>query len=428
MNPVETGLTLVLAIATSLSGGLKAFKDKKYDEAKTQLTVVIDKADVGGEQWQVAKLYRAKTSLALDKKDDAKKDLLEFLKRRCKPELRKDALAEFLKLDGKKTDFLPKKAPKKLVADFFELSQKKNYDAAIKLCTGPVKKTLEAAKKRNMGGVGNRNVNYEIKASSIGEGKDFGKAWVEVKQTWGMAEPQNFSYHLHYELILFPKEGEWKISSQWYEMHKGGADDAVEKVRKGKGNVGFNRKKNAGDLKQLALELLSYSGDMNGDFPKKLADVKVDERLPDGKVYLWTHPLSGDETMAFIYRPGLRDDDGDATTKMIMAAPDAYDGKRNVLFVDGHVELVDETDFKKNARAQGWVVKFPQREFKGSKKAETKAEALIKDLGADDFKTRRAAKRALKELGEPIVPILQRHLNHDDPEVKEALKNLIENM
>ena len=51
---------------------------------------------------------------------------------------------------------------------------------------------------------------------------------------------------------------------------------------------------------------------------------------------------------------------------------------------------------------------------------------LIKELGAEHYKTRRNAKKALKEMGFRIVPILKEELSKaKDPEVSENLKEVI---
>lgn len=110
----------------------------------------------------------------------------------------------------------------------------------------------------------------------------------------------------------------------------------------------------AGNLKQVALGLLMYSGDNKGAFPDELSALDKEALLAAGKVYhcpsvdkrssadgptLATGDLSTDYDY---YGTGLFDDIDDATTTII-AADHAHNHPvrtpwTNVLFVDGHVE------------------------------------------------------------------------------------------
>lgn len=48
----------------------------------------------------------------------------------------------------------------------------------------------------------------------------------------------------------------------------------------------------------------------------------------------------------------------------------------------------------------------------------TRAETLIAGLGSDGFETREASDRALRSLGEPVLPILRDAMSSDDPEIR----------
>ncbi len=107
----------------------------------------------------------------------------------------------------------------------------------------------------------------------------------------------------------------------------------------------------AGDLKQIGLASLMYSGWNNGYFPNasgpgtNFEPLNTDGILTDGKVYTCPNAASG-KTMCrdSNYRyvgSGLKDDDKNAKTIRL-----AYDSSgnhpknkwMNVLFLDGHVE------------------------------------------------------------------------------------------
>lgn len=57
-----------------------------------------------------------------------------------------------------------------------------------------------------------------------------------------------------------------------------------------------------------------------------------------------------------------------------------------------------------------------------------KVQKLIAQLGAESYKDRQAASDALVELGKGIVPLLRKHLNDSDPEVRQRLQDVIEKL
>jgi len=59
--------------------------------------------------------------------------------------------------------------------------------------------------------------------------------------------------------------------------------------------------------------------------------------------------------------------------------------------------------------------------------AETKKiEAIIARLGSESYKDRQAASEALTKLGSKIAPLLRRHLNHADPEVRQRIEAILD--
>ena len=108
----------------------------------------------------------------------------------------------------------------------------------------------------------------------------------------------------------------------------------------------------AGNMKQIGLALLMYSGEFGGQFPTQNAPgttnllVLHDENyLKDGKVYgcpSTTNPSSLSSVMNYVYiGSGLKDDNDDPTENSL--AYDAQDNHpknqwMNTLFIDGHVQ------------------------------------------------------------------------------------------
>ena len=108
----------------------------------------------------------------------------------------------------------------------------------------------------------------------------------------------------------------------------------------------------AGNLKQIGLALLMYSGEFNGFFPNQNAPVTKDigilnteKYLQDGKVYgcpSTSDPKAAANDTNYNYiGSGLKDDNDSPTENSV-----AYDASgnhpnnawMNVLFIDGHVQ------------------------------------------------------------------------------------------
>ncbi len=183
---------------------------------------------------------------------------------------------------------------------------------------------------------------------------------------------------------------------------------------------------NAGNLKQIGLGCLMYSGEHTGAFPPNLKKLVEDGVFRDDKVCFWTNPgLGKPQKLRYIYCPGYKDDHPQATRTMIAADPKPYKGKRNALFIDGHIELLPELRFQQLAKAQGWKpgVGLIKKDIPKVKQEEIRK--LCRQLGSPRFKERTAAKKKLKALGVQAFPILEEFKNHKDPEVRMLVKELL---
>jgi prepilin-type processing-associated H-X9-DG protein len=111
------------------------------------------------------------------------------------------------------------------------------------------------------------------------------------------------------------------------------------------------RVNSAGNMKQLGLAMLMYSGDNGGRFPTPdgaagLNVLHVEDFLDAGKVYINPRdnrptPVDGitEATTSYAYiGGGLKDDNDLATSMPILVEKPTGDPWINVLFIDGHVE------------------------------------------------------------------------------------------
>jgi len=164
-------------------------------------------------------------------------------------------------------------------------------------------------------------------------------------------------------------------------------------------------------IKQLALALRTYAEDADGKLPAALQVLVDKEYVKQAESLQWTHPRTR-HTFTFLYRAGA-----DVATEapdevMVAAAPFAFKGKRQVLFGDWHMERVSENVFKENAVKARWDISI----LSGDEKV--RLAKLITRLGAEKYSDRKAAKAALKEIGDAAVPALTEALEHPDPEIR----------
>ena len=125
---------------------------------------------------------------------------------------------------------------------------------------------------------------------------------------------------------------------------------------------------------------------------------------------------------------GLRDTNPNPTVTMTVAAPRAVDGKREVGYVDGHANIMDEAAFRKQAKIQGWKIKvdIDIKKKDVDKALQAKIETLIKQLGAENFKVRKEARNELIKIGKKAWPFLKENVEHKDPEIRAAIKKIMD--
>jgi len=186
------------------------------------------------------------------------------------------------------------------------------------------------------------------------------------------------------------------------------------------------------NLKQIGLSCRIYSNDYNEKFPPNLNALKTEGYLENETVYLWTNSKTN-KTFPFIYSPG-HNEAGSVDT-MLAAAPMAVNGKREVLWLDGHVKTISEAEFIKNAKGQKWKLKGVMKKKDVPAEAKKRVLALIAKLADKDFGVRKKAKEELKKIGDNAYPFLeenQRNIikdkfpDHKDPEVKMTIKEILE--
>lgn len=136
-----------------------------------------------------------------------------------------------------------------------------------------------------------------------------------------------------------------------------------------KSRVKARRVNSAGNLKQLSLALLMYSGDHDGDFPKEDGAAGFQELVEKnyiraGKVFIDPRDEQRQEpsgsvtadTTSYIYiGGGLRDDHSNATSMPTMIEKPGSDNWVNIAFIDGHVEGFELTYNSLSEAVEAWI-------------------------------------------------------------------------
>lgn len=136
---------------------------------------------------------------------------------------------------------------------------------------------------------------------------------------------------------------------------------------------------------------------------------------------LWEHPDTH-RFEAWLYRHGesmeLNPD------VVLMAAPRPVCGAREILRVNGRVELMEEEAFIGLAREQGWDLPDTIRSADVKPEDAAAIQVLIQQLAQGSRAERKAAKIALKAYGTTAAPYLRPLLESEDPELRFTAEEL----
>ncbi|MCK5845030.1 MAG: hypothetical protein KAG97_10000 [Victivallales bacterium] len=138
MNTLNAiALSGLLALSGWLHDGLTDYKAKNYEKAIIALTKVCDSKLKGSDRFKdVAFYYRAKSLLALKKKEKALEDLTALLVKHRSSEFAAETRKLYLASGGDPGQLLPERSPKEVWLTFMTAAKKGDLDAAMKLSTG----------------------------------------------------------------------------------------------------------------------------------------------------------------------------------------------------------------------------------------------------------------------------------------------------
>ncbi len=401
-------LSVILMISGWFNDGLKNLEAKKYDEAIAEFTKVYEKDVPGNKFRELALFFRAQAYFEKGDKDKAYADMIALLKMDPGKELAAQGKELYLKWGGAPEKLRPELSPKAVWAKFLEAAKKGDINTVKELSTGKWKELLSDEIDDDEDTLKSMHEYFRLfrpVEETIGENENAEKAFLTFQL-------QDRDVNFNMGFVLEPKKNIWLISSVDDRLMDGNIEDNIENLPQS----------NLSKLKQIGLALRMYSQENNELFPSSLKTLKDDGYLENGEMYLWTSPDEGKQ-FPFEYCPGLKEtDDAD---KIVVAAPAAVEGWREVLFIDGHAEKMDEDKFKEAAAKQGW-------KFKGLVKKEDIPEikqdeirALVKKLGDSDSNVRASSKKKLLSIGVDAFPILEEFANDPDPEIRLEVKNIL---
>lgn len=395
----------MLATLLSLSGwlhdGLEAFQAKKYPQAIEKLSQVCEKKIPENKFIDIALFYRAQAYKENGNTEKGLADLLVILKDYRDSPLTEKSRKRYLAWGGKLETLGPEKSPKQVWEQFMLAAAKGDMDDVLKVSTGMWKELVMKETKGRPDRLKREFMPDKLVAGkeTIGKDRNAGTATLIVT---AMNQPMTINF------VLDKNENRWLIKGyekpNFRHMHN-------------------NSISNINNLKQIGLALRMFSNVHNELFPKNITELKTEGFLENETIYLWTN-AEDSKKIPFIYCPGFTE--ASSVESIIVAAPQPIDGKREVLFIDGHVETISEEKFLKVAKKQKWQAQGVFKIEDIPKATQEKVKNLIKKLANPKYEIRKQAKADLIEIGEDAFPILEQYRKDKDPEIKMTVKSILE--
>lgn len=393
-------LTTQLTLSGHLHDGLAALEAKKYDAAIASLTKVVDDKEPGNAFRELALHFRAEAYRGKGDKAKALADWTALLKTKPNAQLREPALAGFKEVGGDPKQLLPADSPKAVWEKFVAAAQKADLDGALAVSTG-LWRDLIRKETRGDGGRLQSQFGREVfivGEERIGEEADEGKAWLGISNRQG-------GDSIVMELAIDPKTGGWVISSYQEKDRNRAPDPSIT-----------NRNK----LNHIDRALQLWAADHDNQFPPDMVNLGS-HSIADKDILLWTNPQKPDEKLPFEYCPGLSLLKNPLTA-VLVAAPVAVDGQREVLLLNGSSRKMKEDEFLKTALAQKWAIAGA---WNLTKDQQGEVRQLVKQIGHEDFKVRQTARAKLQAMGGGITPVLEEFRDAADPEIRATVRELL---
>lgn len=415
---MQTTAASALAVMAMLFGllqeGLRKLEAEDYPGAVAAFSKVIEHRQADADLRERALLWRAVAHGKAGDAEKAKTDLATLLKATRNPELGGQAFTAFAQLGGDPRTLLPKESPKEAFERLKALGGARDLAAFRKRLSGDLAVVLEMV-GLVAGAEGEDQMAAEWVAEfceqmtyggmEVGGGREIGTAKV-------MAVLDDMV--LSFGLVA--------VGDEWHFVRlveaKSGAIHHLEPEAAAR----RDRNEQTSKLKQIGLALVMFPDANQGSFPKELKQLV--EYLGDTTVLSFVDPATGKPMPLLYHVPGKLETIHDPSERYAVATPVPAEGVRLVLFVDGHVEVVAEETFLKTAKEQGWKL-APDEPAEVEPDVAAKVEDLVKRLGDPGPAVRKTAYEELKALGDQATPVLEKHRDHPDPEIRLTIRQLL---
>lgn len=402
---VGIALTVMLSLVGDLEDGLQHLQEKEYDKAVTSFTKVIEAEDDAEELRELALEYRSQAYLEDDHKDKALEDLAVLIRKSENGSRRERAVAMYTEAGGDLKHIRPEDDPETVMQNMLAAIRKGDEKEARTYISGGLEQLLEsmdAVFQRHMQG----------KSYLMEAGKEMGNMNASKQSIADKNQTATLTTTAEFGTLTFgldQMDGEWKLTSLQQFVPRQQPHVAHHQAAPQQPNVNDTNK-----LRQLDSAIEQYAMENNA-MPSQLADVAdyikdfANTRISsvDGEPFVFAEPKDGDK--AWVFR---------ATAK---------NGKRLGL-IDGSIITVSEDQFQKLAKEQG--IKVPQQwdDVELGEKETKEIEALIEQLGADNFQKRKAAYKQLKAMGAKAGKLLDKATDNPDPEIAVQSRKLLSEM
>lgn len=415
MQSVAASALAILAMLFGLlQEGLRKLEAGDYPGAVAAFTKVIEHQQADVDLRERALLWRAVAHGKAGDADKAKADLATLLKGTRNPDLRGQAFAAFAQLEGDPRTLLPKESPKDAFERLKALGGARDLAAFRKRLSGDLAAVLEM-----VGLVAGAEGEDQMAAEWVAEFCEqmtYGGMEVGGGREIGTAKVMAVLDDMVLSFGLVAVGDEWHFA-RLIEAKSGAIHHVEPEVVARRKQTGMTNK-----LKHIGLALAMFANDNQNVFPEELKQLA--EYLADEWALEFTDPATGKPLPLLYHAPGKLGTIPNPSERYIVATPVPIEGSRVVLFVDGHVELVAEETFLKTAKEQGWKL-APEEPAEVEPDVAAKVEDLVKRLGDPGPAVRKAAYEELKALGDPAAPVLEKHRDHPDPEIRLTIRQLL---
>ena len=409
IKAVDISLAALLSFFTQVEESFRHMEDGEYAKAAEVLTHVIGSEYAKTPVAEFARLNRAEAYIKLKIPREAQPDLAYLINHSENDELVKRARLLFAEVDGDLADFLPRRSAADTAQGVLDAWGAKQFDKVAPHISGElaaafkVYETVHAAKLEGQ-------TIYGVVGELIENGRIVSVRTNGLNQAEVVVQADGV-----YTLQMEPVAAEWRFTEL-----KGYTDEVEKHYERAMSRYEQVRHANINRLKRLGVAVALYRTE-NDAYPPEYESLSeyLNVSLP---ILDWTHPET-QKTSAFLFREAIVESVPSET--LVMAAPVAFKGKREVLRVDGSVAVIAEERFKALAAQQGWMIVELAAMAEVPEKIRDKVKALLGVLKSGTFKERRAAKKRLQELGPLAYPILMEYKDSADPELRVTVQELL---